>query len=257
MRAISTVKHAGAGMIDRLLGIEAERDRVLASTNAPTDEGMPLGYISYVPSNYLSLLWALRGRVGRDDVLVDLGCGAGRAVFFAARLFRLREVIGVEYTPSLAEHATTTAERLTRQLRTPVRIYQADAAQWVVPDDVTIVYLFNPFMGEVFEQAMAQVIASVDRAPRRLTVIYSFPTQRDALFATGRFRLTKTRKGRRLDPEKSFTLTTEVFEVMPPLRSVVRRRSDPATTEPSTPTATADQDAVATEAVNASRPAPP
>jgi hypothetical protein len=44
-----------------------------------------------------------------------------------------------------------------------------------------------------------RVIDSLDRNPRRLTVIYANPVMDERLRATGRFRLTHTLKGLRRD----------------------------------------------------------
>jgi hypothetical protein len=52
----------------------------------------------------------------------------------------------------------------------------ADAATWQVPDDVTVAYLYDPFQGETLDAVIGQLIASVDRSPRRLRVIYVTPT---------------------------------------------------------------------------------
>ncbi len=215
MRVVTSVRQRAAAAIDRTLGITP-------AAEPSDDRSAPSDHLDEVSVNYRGLFWALRKRVDRDDVFVDLRCGEGKAVFLTARLFRLREVIGVDCTPELAERAALTAERLGYRLRTPVRIERADAASWRIPDDVTIVYLHDLPVGEVFEQAMEAVVASVDRCPRRLTLIYGSPTHRDLLLANPRFRLRHSRVGRRVDADTPSVLTTEMYEVISPPAPALR-----------------------------------
>jgi hypothetical protein len=51
-----------------------------------------------------------------------------------------------------------------------------------------MVYLFNPFVGELFAEVIERLIAWVDRTGRRLQVVYASPTEHDLLPATGRVR---------------------------------------------------------------------
>ena len=49
-------------------------------------------------------------------------------------------------------------------VRAPVEIVATDATQYELPDDVTIIFMFCPFTGSVFEQVIERVLASVSRA---------------------------------------------------------------------------------------------
>ena len=64
-----------------------------------------------------------------------------------------------------------------------------DAADFEIPDDVTIAYLYHPFGGQTFEALIANIIESLDRNPRELTLIYQMPWREDYILATGRFEL--------------------------------------------------------------------
>ena len=69
----------------------------------------------------------------------------------------------------------------------------------MVPDDLTHVYMFNPFEGEIFRQVLANIILSLDRRPRPLKVFYAHPRHSDDVLATGRFELVRTTTGLRRD----------------------------------------------------------
>jgi hypothetical protein len=52
---------------------------------------------------------------------------------------------------------------------------------------MTHAYLFNPFNGATFERVCANMLASLDRAPRTLRTIYVNPLEHETLLTTGRF----------------------------------------------------------------------
>jgi precorrin-6B methylase 2 len=174
--------------------------------NVVTDGRVPLSVlgiddehrVDYVPSGWLSLRRVLpRRTVGPEDVFIDIGSGKGRAVLVAAT-YPFRRVIGVELSSELHEAACANLERNRDRLTCKnVELVCADALEYEVPDDVSVVFLYNPFTGPVFERVLDKLIASVDRNPRTLRVVYANPVEEEALLATGRARLAKTASGLR------------------------------------------------------------
>jgi SAM-dependent methyltransferase len=123
------------------------------------------------------------------DVFVDIGCGAGRVVGQAARR-DFRRVIGVEISPDLIAQAQRYVDEQ-RKKRAPVEFVTADATRWQLPDDVTIVFLNNPFVGSILQAVVDNVVASLERADRSMQVVYANPREPDRLYATGRFEIVK------------------------------------------------------------------
>ena len=123
-------------------------------------------------------------------MFADIGAGKGRVVYQAARRYGLKRVIGVELSPALAEEARTNLERhrAAAALSTTFHIVTGDALAWEVPDDVTIAYMFRPFTGATFRGVVDNLIASYDRSPRRLRILYVNPEEHDTLMAGGRVR---------------------------------------------------------------------
>lgn len=154
----------------------------------------------YVASPWWILRWQLpRSQVRPGDVFVDFGCGKGRIVLAAARRYRFARVVGVELSDELSATARVLVDRERRRLRSgDVRIETTDATEFEVPDAVTHAYMFNPFLGQTFERVCANIVASLDRAPRLLRLIYVQPEEHDALIATGRFRLERAVRATRL-----------------------------------------------------------
>jgi SAM-dependent methyltransferase len=147
----------------------------------------------YLPSGWRDLRRALpRGEVEPTDVFADLGSGKGRVVYEAAK-YPFARVIGVEISPKLNEIARRNVERNRHKLACrDVELVTADAADFAIPEDLTIVYLYHPFGGETFEKVLGNIVGSLDRKPRPLRLIYQLPLNEDRILATGRFELVGT-----------------------------------------------------------------
>jgi SAM-dependent methyltransferase len=181
-------------LIDRALNIDtAEMVDIRSFGLDGTNRG------GYEASSWLDLRRVLRpADVSPDDVFLDLGSGKGRIVLLAAR-YPFKRVIGVE----LAEGLTAIARRNLATCRAKLRCHDvelvtADVVDYEIPDDVTVVFLYNPFQGPILDAAVSHLIASVDRRPRTVRVIYRADARHDRLTPTGRFRLLRVSLGLRL-----------------------------------------------------------
>jgi SAM-dependent methyltransferase len=185
--------------------------------------------IPYIPSPLGYLGRILRPRdVSPEDVFIDLGCGTGRVVLEAARRYRFRRVIGVDFVPRLTDLARETVDRNRDRLQCrDIELVTQDVVDYEVPDDVTVTYLYDPFRGQVFDTVLAKLIASVDRNPRRLRLIYAVPEEAQRLEATGRVRL--VRHGRRLVRRWLPADELALYEIVPAsLLERSERRPEPA-----------------------------
>jgi SAM-dependent methyltransferase len=173
------------------------------------------GRRGYIPSAWLTLRRALpRREVTNDDVFIDVGSGMGRVVFQAALTYPFRRVIGVEIAKQLHDIAEENIARNRDRLRcSTVLLVQADVTQFDIPDDVTVVFLYNPFAGAIFEEFVRRLLASVDRLPRLVRIIYMNPQEEAALLATGRVRLVRSLRGWRPAREWSRSNSTRIYAV--------------------------------------------
>jgi predicted RNA methylase len=155
------------------------------------DLGLPSEHrIHYQPSPWLTLPRAIRrSEVSREDVFIDFGCGMGRMVLEAAILYPFDRVVGVELSEELTRIARANLDRNRRRLAArEVEVIASDVLDYQVPDDVTVAFFYNPFLGPIFEHVIRQLLASVDRAPRRVRIIYRNPVEEAMLLATRRIR---------------------------------------------------------------------
>jgi hypothetical protein len=96
-------------------------------------------------------------------------------------------------------------------------VVRADATTYRVPDDVTVVFLYNPFRGDVLQAALTRVLESFDRAPRRLRVVYANPRDHELIVAMQRFKIAYTIwLSWRPEAEWHRTKVAHVYEVEPP-----------------------------------------
>jgi SAM-dependent methyltransferase len=199
------------------LVFERRRNLVTAQVVELEELGIdPHERVRYQPAGWLELRRALRrNEVDEGDVFVDFGSGMGRVLFQAAQ-YPFSRVVGVELSERLNEIARENIARNRRRLCcTDVEIVTADAVEWEVPDDVTVAYLFNPFTGSTFRAVIERLLASVDRRPRRLRIIYRNPREHDALMGTGRVVLTRRLRGMRPGREWSRSNAVYMYEVLP------------------------------------------
>lgn len=143
---------------DRRAGIDARvqgRDRNYAGAHAyePTPWSAARKAISVVQPQ-------------PEDVFLDYGCGRGR-VLAVALGFPFRRVLGVE----VAEHLVREARINLASAGVRCEVVATSAATFSVPDDVTIVYAFNPFDERVWAAALARLQESIARRPRRVVLI--------------------------------------------------------------------------------------
>lgn len=134
------------------------------------------GRHGYEPSAWGLLGLALdEAEIDAADVFIDIGCGMGRVLVEAAR-YPFRRVIGIDVAAEFTSVAAEVLARNRARLRcTEIEIVTADAVSYPIPDDVTVAYLANPLGAELARRVLRNVIASVDRRPRGVRIVYVDP----------------------------------------------------------------------------------
>ena len=152
------------------------------------------------PSHWGFLRRALRRcEVRPTDVFLDLGSGKGRVVWQAAH-HPFSRVIGVEIAPERNAVARRNVERNRGRLACgEIELVTGDAGSYTVPDDVTFIYLYSPFQGQLFRRVISNITESLDRNPREVTLIYANPEMAELIEECRRFDLVYVLKGLRPD----------------------------------------------------------
>jgi hypothetical protein len=145
--------------------------------------------LGYEGSHWVGVRRVLRRlAVTRDDVFADFGSGKGPAVLVAAT-FPFRRATGVEISDDLTRSARRNLERSRLRPRSAgVEFVTADVLEYEIPDDLTVVYLYNPFTGLLFARFLERLLHSLERRPRPLRLVYNYPFEHDYVIESGRFR---------------------------------------------------------------------
>ena len=140
--------------------------------------------VDYDPIGYRTLdraLGCLRLHPAQD-VFLDLGCGKARPLIVAAR-HPFAKAIGVEVSDVLCRSARDNVRRARQRLRcSDIEIVQAAAEQYPIPDLVSVIFMFNPFTGVTLETVVQNIQRSLQRRPRRLTILSVIPVQAEDHF---------------------------------------------------------------------------
>ena len=147
----------------------------------------------YTPSNWSYLRRGLRGfEVRPTDVFVDFGCGKGRVLYQAAR-HPFGRVVGVEITPELGDEARKNLARNSHRFACrETEVVTMDVVDFPVPDDMTVAFFYDPFVGDTFRRVIDNIVESLDRNPRPLRIIYAVPVMAEYVLGTGRFALVRS-----------------------------------------------------------------
>jgi SAM-dependent methyltransferase len=182
-------------LFDRLLGIST-REKVITEGSVLTSGVLAGGgdRCPYSGSQWLPVRRALKNIApGPSDIFVDLGSGKGRVLLIAARL-PFRRALGVEIDDELSHYARRNIKcARPRLLAKEVDSITADVLAWPIPDETSVIFMFNPFIGRTFRLAVGQIFESYDRNPRTLHIVYRYPWEHDWLLSTGRVIVTDVR----------------------------------------------------------------
>lgn len=140
----------------------------------------------YQPIRYRTWLRLMR-EVPIDpasSTFVDLGCGRGRALFFAARS-GFRHTLGVELDGELAREAEINVERWKSAHANSalgsadIRAMQGDAAHFSPPPGNLLLFLYNPFGPDTMRRVLARFCETPFGADDDVFIVYLRPLHAD------------------------------------------------------------------------------
>ena len=127
----------------------------------------------YEPTPYCVLeRLADSGLIGRDDVMLDYGCGKGRVDFFLSYRTKAR-TIGIEYDDHIYHGAVENQK--TAVSKAMADFVLANAETYDVPTKVNRCYFFNPFSVEILQKVMARIMDSYYEHPREIFLFFYYP----------------------------------------------------------------------------------
>ena len=153
---------------------ESALDKLLQIKTSGRDETNADAYHHpYEPTPYTVLdRLAGSGLIGKDDVILDYGCGKGRVGFFLSYRTKVK-TIGIEYDERIYQGALENRETTISRIKPDFVLTRAE--EYEVPPEVNRCYFFNPFSVEILHKVMARIIESWYAHPREIFLFFYYP----------------------------------------------------------------------------------
>ena len=137
----------------------------------------------YEPTPY-SVLERLAdsGFFGKEDAVLDYGCGKGRVGFFLSHQTKAR-TIGIEYDERIYQDAVENRKSAPSKAKADFVLTRAE--EYAVPAEVNRCYFFNPFSVEILHKVMARILESWYEAPREVFLFFYYPADEYVSFLMG------------------------------------------------------------------------
>jgi hypothetical protein len=131
------------------------------------------------PAIFREMLDVLRHDLGvdfRDFIFIDLGSGKERTLLMASS-YPFRHIVGVELLPALHRIAEENLSKYRSEAQKcfALEAVCADACEFVLPAEPSVVYLFNPLPEAGLKRVVANLEESLCAHPRAVHVLYHNP----------------------------------------------------------------------------------
>jgi 16S rRNA G966 N2-methylase RsmD len=168
----STIKKIGQRLNYKLKGVDFTTQNIydLTRTGEYTDHGTAL--VSTSKDFLKKLISDLEDTIDKGvnkEVFIDYGSGKGAAIIHAKKL-GFRQTIGVEFAKELNDIAVKNIEKM--NLLNVESIY-ADATTYQVPNNVSVIYFFNPFDKVVMEKVIDNLLQQKENFLNDVYIIYA------------------------------------------------------------------------------------
>lgn len=132
-------------------------------------------YAATRPDDFDRIFRSLDIVQAHDFTFVDLGCGKGRTLVLASRL-SFKRIIGVEFAVELVEVAKKNILKLKEsQPGRNVEVVLADAAEYELPVEPLVIYVFNAFGSAIIQRVARNVHSAWQKNPRPIIFVYMNP----------------------------------------------------------------------------------
>lgn len=167
------------GKIEKLRGIDFTEPLELKSLNLSADNSY--GYQTTTYKRMKTIFSAFN--ITKNDTIIDLGCGKGKALYEMSK-FYFNKIDGVEISSKLCDIAENNLKKLHVN---NVEIYNIDATLFTDLKKYNYIYFFNPFPAPIFRKVMNNIENSLNKSPRKITIIYNFPKCHEEVIRSGVF----------------------------------------------------------------------
>lgn len=129
----------------------------------------------------------VKNLIGKDQKALDVGCGKGGAIVLMSQSFFSR-VDGIELSPSICKIARKNMELLNIN----TEITNVSATEFDKYDEYDVLYLYDPFRGEVFKEVLSKIESAAKKRKNPMLLVYANPYHHKDIVAGGVFSLVTT-----------------------------------------------------------------
>lgn len=123
------------------------------------------------------------------DRIIDFGSGKGLSLFDFKK-YGFEKVMGIELNKDLSKIAEKNFDKLGIK---DIEILNRDATTIKNElDAFNYFYFYNPFTGQTFNSVIQNIVDSIDRNPREVTIIYNYPLEKNIIDNTKLFKVIAT-----------------------------------------------------------------
>ena len=133
----------------------------------------------YEPTSYPVLDRLIEsGYIGREDRVLDYGCGKGRVPIYLNHKIGCRTV-GIELMDGFYEDAVKNVgsycKSVNASAKDNIELIHLAAQKYEIPSSVNRFFFFNPFSTEIFKSVMGRVTESYYEKERRMMLFFYYP----------------------------------------------------------------------------------
>ena len=125
--------------------------------------------------------------ISDSDCLLDYGCGKGRVPIYLSHRTGCRS-IGIEYIDVFYKKALcnlSSYQKYYPDHPCDIRLIEASAASYAVPNEVTRIFFFNPFSVEILTAVMKCLLQSCYDHQRNVLLFFYYPQDAYMAHLTG------------------------------------------------------------------------
>ena len=116
---------------------------------------------------------------------IDIGCGKGRIMCVAAH-FGATKVTGIDFSKEFCDAAKLNLAKTKLQFTAlEYKVLNNDAFYFEIPDDADCIFMFNPFDEVIMSGVIENIEMSLERFPRKITIVYANPLQKHLFLEHG------------------------------------------------------------------------
>ena len=114
------------------------------------------------------------GHITKKDMVIDFGSGKGRVDFYLAYATKAK-MIGIEYDERLFNTSLENKKHAISSNK--VDFVLTNALDYIIPDNVTCAYFFNPFSVKILEEVMNNIKKSIKNNNREIKLFFYYPSK--------------------------------------------------------------------------------